>query len=29
MNSAVRNCIIAAFAAAILLAGPRHGYAQG
>jgi hypothetical protein len=29
MKSAVRYGLIAAFGAAIVLAGPRHAYAQG
>ena len=29
MTSAVRFCAIAAFGAALALAGPRHAYAQG
>jgi hypothetical protein len=29
MNSAVRYGLIVAFGAAMVLAGPRHAYAQG
>ena len=29
MRTVIRYCVVAAFGAALMLAGPRHAYAQG
>jgi hypothetical protein len=29
MTSVVRGCVVAAFATAIVLGAPKHGFAQG